>query len=476
MGKCSFELWEKGDNKNKEKCGLPIGGGSSTRCAFHAHVDQALPLTNSSIISDYIELCKSEYLKERKREYLDLTRARFQGIHFNRVSLPSDIEVRFNKSEFEDCRFTGLSFQESVSFRECVFLRTPFRDIDIKAAAVDFERSTMSGLTVQFEGCDFQCTKAIAFVGAHIESGTNPFSGCFFEAPQIQFLDCTLNTDRLYVLIVGSADLLRNDRYLALAGEEIYFDGLKLNGHFEYANPIECREVSPIVKFSQVNFRQMKTAIFFEANLKRARFTYSVLHNVEFRNPRFEESSGRKQIYDEIVRVDDTDEEHIRDVYIQLKRNFEEAHNYADAGDWFYREMECRRRLAEANRSKHPWLGLPSVILYRLYKFVSEYGENYARPFWGLIATLLFGATSYFYSGFGTEGTTNYDLAWPPTVDSFWGFTDAMLYSLGVMSFQVTKTGFQHGTSTTAVTLAQVVFTLILVPLFLLALRRKFRR
>lgn len=458
MGKCKHILFDE------KPCGLEA---SDDLCVFHRM--RRIESSDSGRLKWYLD--------NRNRDYIDLTGRRFRDITFDGNLLPSEVETRFNNSEFEGCRFTGISFQRSVSFRECIFLGSHFRDVVVRAAAVDFELSTMTGLEVQFDSCDFRCTKGIAFVGAHIECGTTPFRACYFQAPQIQFNDCTLNTDRLYVLIVDKAQRVLDDRYLALAGEQIYFVGLKLNGHFEYANLQMGGEESPMVIFSQVNFRQMKTAVFFEANLKRARFTYSVLHNVEFRNPRFEKSNGRRKIYDEIVRVRDTDDEHIRDVYIQLKRNYEEAHNYADAGDWFYREMECRRRLAGVYRAKHPWLGLPATILYHLYKFVSEYGENYWRPFAALIGVLLLGGLCYFYGGYGvTKDTINYDFVCPPTAESFWGFVDALLYSLGVMSFQVTKTGFQHSTATTAVTLALVLFTLILVPLFLLALRRKFRR
>lgn len=456
---------------DEKRCGLPSGPEFATRCAFHAHVNRADPLSNSGIVFDYIE--------KRNREYLDLSKARFHGIPFDRDMLPTDVDIRFDNSEFEDCHFLELNIQKLMRFRECVFTRTPFDNIKVRAEGIDFTLATFTGQTVQFAHCDFRCTEGILFEQAHIECTTTPFRSCYFQAPKVVFNDCTFETDRLYVLVADQDHPGRDDRFLAIAAEQIWFVGIKLNGHFEYTNHPDCRDVSPIVLFSRVNFRQMKTATFTEANLKRARFTYSILHNVEFRNPKWERRGGRKMVYDEIEPVGKTGERHLRDTYIQLKRNYEEAHNYISAGHWFYREMECRRRSIAAKRTPAlRWLRQSILSLTAWYRRISDYGENYKRPLWWIAFVWVAAALVYFYwIGYPTgSGLVSYEFSFEADGVAARDFLSALIFSGGIMLFQSVKLALAQPFPTPQLAFVQVVLTLILVPLFLLALRRKFRR
>jgi len=246
---------------------------------------------------------------------------------------------------------------------------------------------------------------------------------------------------------------------------------------------INNKDYAPIVLFSKINFSQMKSASFIEANLSKARFTYSILKNVNFVDPIWKiAKDGRKIIYDESVPVIDTTDEEILREYVQLKYNYEENRDYPSAGDWYYREAECRKRIALADKEKGIFKRIKNIFVrntFILYKFVSEYGENYTRPFFLLVVVCLLFAFFYQLNGFDLNGKLiDYDWCWSCGFNwaNIEDYGNALLFSVGAMLFQVGR-GLKLTSSTSYFFYAfHLLLTIIIVPLFLLALRRKFRR
>ncbi len=492
-------------------CGYELADG--TRCQVEtegAHCELHLARLNRSDVSSPALI--RQHLQTNQGTVIDLKGFRFRALDFESTLFPPGRDILFDDSTFVNSRFIDVAFEGNVSFANCTFEGTIFENVcsndsTIGCAKLDFTLAKFLGGEVPFRDCSFYACDEILFVDATFESKEPPFTMCHAKSDLVSFMGASINAER-FALHICKPDLhMLMPSSLVLDASHINLARLKCNGHFEYGNLESMIDVSPFVSLIYVDFRQMQTATFRNANLTKVLFLGSPVDNVVFANPRWTGfgTSRRVCVFDdtpdeafkhgaplesessdssEFVEIDwdDRDRENTRlnqllELYVSLKKNFEASGNYIDAGDWFYREMECRRRLIAVNRSRIVrWLRQNFFSFPPWYRFVSEYGENYTRPMWGLLATLVLGAVSYFYSGFGTDHTINYDFAWTVTGESFWGLVDAMLYSLGVMSFQVTKTGFQHGTVTATLTLAQVVLTLILVPLFLLALRRKFRR
>jgi len=103
------------------------------------------------------------------------------------------------------------------------------------------------------------------------------------------------------------------------------------------------------------------------------------LSNAKFDHPLLEERSARDDAIWEWVKRDRelTDDERpslvdCEAIYRQLKLNYQESGQYATAGDFFMREMECKRAgLRETDRAE--WL--KQSVFY----WLSGYGE---RPMW----------------------------------------------------------------------------------------------
>ena len=113
-------------------------------------------------------------------------------------------------------------------------------------------------------------------------------------------------------------------------------------------------------------------------DLRFARFT-----DVQWVHPP-SPGTERKCLMDEFRNVEDERPmiEHldrVRDAYQQLKMNFEESRNFSEAGDFYYGEMECRRKALGWKRF------LPNLTT--LYWLSTGYGERPLRA--GLILTLV---------------------------------------------------------------------------------------
>jgi len=228
-----------------------------------------------------------------------------------------------------------------------------------------------------------------------------------------------------------------------------------------------------------VVFVQPKQVSFKRVDLSHCEFRDTDVRDVEFSDVTWPEVSTtprclhhRRAVYDDpcvhIARppYDPAELAEAERLYRQLKKNYEEQRMYGEVGDFHYGEMEMQR------------LRLPRFwrifSLLNLYRLLSGYGERYVRA--GLILLLLlllFGALMLCGSK---------ELGWVPAWQplfwfdpQFWrDYPRAFLLALQVATFQ--------RPSNVDTLFGQVVATveLIMIPsqvtLFLLAIRRKFKR
>ena len=458
MGKCNHRLTDG------KPCGIE---SNDILCWFHRY--RPFMHGHQGQLRRYAEL--------NTRDSLDLSDMVFEHIVFTPDILPTDKPLIFDGSEFNNCVFRHLDIRTSLRFRKCSLKNSYFDWVQFHGEVVDFSLATISGPDVVFRTCTFVADRAISFAHAVIDCRHTPFVRTYIKAPQVDFIGCSVDADRLNILASSLDGEIPEHGFLALDAPKTFFVGFKLTGHFEYGNHLDCLDYDPKILFSLVNFSQMKTATFIDANLERARFAYSKLDNVHFITPRWPVQDGRWIIYDELERFEGQREDHIKDTYIQLKRNFEDGRKFSEAGEWFYREMECRRRILDAGTEGNALVKWLTRNLFRLYKAVSDYGENLVKPFLLLIGLFLLWGVLYFYAGFGSGSETiNYEFGFEYTDGAASDFITALAFSGGVMLLQFVKLAAEQPSPTPVLAVVQVLFTLILVPLFLLALRRKFRR
>ena len=466
---CGYEL------ADGTRCQLPIQTGAPS-CQLHWAKRRRKDVSSPPLIRQHIQT--------NQGTLIDLKGFRFRAFDFESTLFPTGRDILFENSTFVNCRFIDVAFEGSVSFVGCTFEGTTFENVCSNdktnhCEKLDFTLAKFLGDVVPFRDCLFDTSDEILFAEATFEGRDSPFWFCNLHSELVSFHRALVNADRFYLRLY-SPQLRVDNSYLVIDSEHVNLARLRVDGHFEYGNFEDSVETAPIVSFLGTDFRQMHTATLRDANLTNALFIDSVIESVHFINPVWQPGDRGMPVLYDVLDVDKderaTDEQLLR-LYVQLKRNGEEQRDYAMASKWFYREMECRRRIVESSTDGNWFVRWMTKNLFKSYKVVSDYGENLVKPFLWLLGLFVLWGALYFYWGYsiGSE-RLNYDFAFDVTWKSVEGFANALVYSFGIMSFQLTKTAFQHGVFSSFLVVSQVLLTLILVPLFLLALRRKFRR
>jgi hypothetical protein len=123
--------------------------------------------------------------------------------------------------------------------------------------------------------------------------------------------------------------------------------------------------------------------------------------------------SGKRMAFEEEVDLEHSDAEAIKptegsrdgrnrvliaELYQQLKKNYDDRRDYWTAGDFHYGEMEMKRLSSRRENPLLRWLKA-RLGLVAWYKYASEYGESYVRPAWILGLVLLAFGLSYPIAG-----------------------------------------------------------------------------
>jgi len=171
----------------------------------------------------------------------------------------------------------------------------------------------------------------------------------------------------------------------------------------------------------------------------------------------------------------------IAELYQQLKKNYDDRRDYWTAGDWHYGEMEMKR-LASPRRNRVVRWVHRNLGLVAWYKYVSEYGENYVLPALWLLVLLLAFALIYPLAGLTPGATVARTAATSLEQGSAQvGLAEAyagpgIMTTVGVAFFQRDLAYVPSYPWGRLLSWFQLLLTYTLVALFLLALRRQFRR
>lgn len=465
-------------------CGHKLADGTkcqieteASHCELHLLKVHRREVSHPKLIRDFVLSVSGDTV--------DLTGFHFKTT-FDSTMFPANKTVVFDSSEFSDCQFWNMELQSSLSFVGCVFEDTVFTNLSTdtiggRCDKLDFSSARFRGDKVPFVFCGLRAREKVSFESATFESKDPPFLECYVQSDLIAFADAQIESDRFYCKVTRPNEEVRDHRCLCLDAPKISFARLKANGHFEYGNFEDAVNTAPLVSFRGTDFRQMRTATLRDANLTNALFIESVIEDVTFINPVWQPGDRRtSELYDKVTLDTDeraTDDQLLR-LYVQLKRNYEEQRDYSMAGKWFFREMECRRRLVGKKAPERRFRAFVDKALFASYSWISGYGESYKRPLMYIFILLVGFATVYFYwIGYPTDaGPVSYEFAFESDGDAVRDFLSALAFSGGIMLFQSIKLALEQPFPTPQLAIVQILLTLILVPLFLLALRRKFRR
>ncbi len=445
--------------------------------------------------------------------------ARFKlSANFERATCLQDADFGaaefLGMADFRACKFKGhAEFSRATFTDDAAFAGATFRDV------ADFSEAKFGG-TAEFGGANFAAE--VGFSHTTFERLAN-FAAGSFDGPA-KFTEAAFKMHASF--------------WLASFNEVADFHHARFDGAVEFRETRIARrdQVHEAPIFVLAQCEKPECVVFYKTYLGRAllhncdvsRFVFS---NVEWRK-RVE--NGKAAVFEEVIDLngvvaaalqpaqgspDERNYALIAELYQQLKKNYDDRRDYWTGGDWHYGEMEMKRLATPSPGRVARWLTKKGVNEKRLnrvrqlwhrqmgvaawYKRASEYGESYGRPVVWLAAIVLLFTLLYPLAGLtpgakqGSQAAlgpgSGQTLAAPKL--SYWALSEFVArdqagWALGTAKF------FGHSLMTTlgvaffqrdleyqplypwgrGLAWAQLLLSYTLVALFLLALRRQFRR
>jgi len=160
----------------------------------------------------------------------------------------------------------------------------------------------------------------------------------------------------------------------------------------------------------------------------------------------------------------------------EIRKYYEAYGNYADAGDYYVAEMEYRR-------CREPWIPGKSFftrLALESDKWVSKYGEAPSRSLICLLAIIFLSALAYLFTGFKFLDATHQRLWFVPgpALPTLADYGLAVLYAFAnvVPGWFRPQTMGPACTATQVISIIQAILGIIVLTLFVLAIRRRFSR
>jgi uncharacterized protein YjbI with pentapeptide repeats len=504
--------------------GEPIGQGSAsaTGCpvmmaAFDYPPRCGRPLHPAPTGADVVPVCLMHSLDPAKQEgaLKDEFWVNFEAIltaagggeaDFRAFVFPAvDIQdrtfkasCRFDRARFPyGANFVGAMFQQGGDFSDAIFpvgADFSFAEFSVRAY---FTGATFMGWLADFSNSVF--TPSAGFGKVQFLGGA-------------RFVFTEFRDEAFFVgaIFHREADFSKATFTLAATFRESEFHtmanlaGSRFLAGAEFRRTVFAPEVNGDIsaKFETVTFVEPGSVVFDDVDLSRALLHNCNVSEVWFTSSvRWGERGGHRgaQVFDEIVALDhqqagtllrngERDYRAIAQIYQQLKKNYDARLDYWTANEFHYGEMEMQRLAAPTRR----WLpGLRKWVHSRLslvawYRYASDYGNSYRKPLVWLLGVLLLFMVMFPLPGLQRSGTNS-----PESYGSVWraggSAGQRLKWEAGLLGksllASVDTAMFQKGPEYAPVypwgrTLAvlEMLLTATLFGLFLLAIRRQFRR
>jgi uncharacterized protein YjbI with pentapeptide repeats len=435
-------------------CGRAVHSSATSdpgpRCLLHSEDTQK---ESGPLLQQFLQEIES-VLQGRAGELADFTSVIFP-----------DVDFRFRHFHMR-CNFFAATFQGVALFAQAVFLeKASFEHAHFKEVP-DFRQAQFTGDADFFES---RFHKGACFAEVIFESNAFFSNAKFNETADFH-----------------SARFLHSARFrLTQFG----------------AVPQKPTPVFSLALFSQPN------TLFYKTHLEQALFINCDISRINFSSVhwRTRRGSGKRMLFEEELpldsdyamplKADDGTREYrlISETYQQLKKNYDQRRDYWTAGDFHYGEMEMQRL---SIRSDGRWLFLrrwwhPHLSLLAWYRFASHYGESYSRP-----STLIFVVLAMFTLFFPLQGLKRadsiaqpaaplrtYRSVWPSkssSHDKLWAEAKLVgksaIMSLDTATFERAPEYIPQYPWGRVAAIIETALTSALFALFLLAIRRQFRR
>jgi hypothetical protein len=411
------------------------------------------------------------------------------------------------------CIFRKAKFTQAADFYEATF--TQAADFSAATFTQDayFDEATFTQ-DAYFNAATF--TQAADFNEATFGKDAD-FSGAAFAR----------SADFSHAVFTGAArfaPLARSEREEAKPCEfkdKVFFQHARFQDYADFRGAVFGESGSSTARpvFSLARFEKPERVTFYKTWLGQTLFVNCDVSKLHFSDVKWGHRGLRKQLYEETVPLDDEaaeplkppDRSHdernyglIAQTYHQVKNNYDSKGDPWTANDFHYGEMEMLRRSSPFRNGYARWLD-QHLFMTAWYRHLSEYGLSRGRPpAWLFLALVVF-TIALLYSGLRpVPGRAAARLASLPQVSGQPGTGEELSYSryirFGIRDQTGRETGagslFLDGFATVVgigllqrdlpyepatrfgrlLTYAELLFTSTLAALFILAVRRQFKR
>jgi len=463
---------------------------------------------------------------------VDFGSARFKrGANFTNATFVGSAE--FSKAAFSQAaEFDGATFMEDVYFRRVTFSGAAAFNGSVFNKSADFGSARFMNVAY-FMKQTF--TQVVYFSGVTFTQDAY-FSGTKF-AEEANFAKATFDTNAGFD---GAAFMKKADfsgsKFALLAD----FSHARFLGAVEFQETGFRRddEGIPGPVFCSAELEKPDAVVFYKTYLGQALFNNCDVSKVAFLMVEWRERKGnrKRMVFEEEMdlrhaaaatikcrdgAIDGRDFPVINELYQRLTKNYDDRKDYWTAGDFHYGEMEMKRLAMPPRRQTQSGLiqKMPGDELWNLvktwrhknfsllawYKYASNYGESYVRPIAVLLIVLAVFTMLFPWAGLElnenlshSNSTVAAPQAPPPVGTSElsykhfkdfiraypgrkWGapaafFGNSLMTVLSVAGFQKELKYEPTYPWGRALALLELLLTSTLIALFLLAVRRQFRR
>jgi uncharacterized protein YjbI with pentapeptide repeats len=293
------------------------------------------------------------------------------------------------QSETTIHNFIGYHFPEKWSFSDILENDADFSESTFHGD-VDFRRTTFQG-NAYFNEADF-CGMA-NFVDATFQGDANFVEANFHR--RVSFGTATFQDDVSFM----EATFCRDAN----------FDGTAFQGNADFEMVTFCGDASfsgsifqkrmELTPRSIISLDLGRAKFLFQghitADLSKAFFQGSFIENVAFTGctwPKDNVIYEEEHMNDKVINMSYAD---LETIYRDLKQNMQRHGHYSQAGEFYYREMEMRRKgTSKINRL---WL--------EIYRFLAGYGEKPYLVVRNSFLVILLAAILFFFCGVARVGT-----------------------------------------------------------------------
>ena len=319
---------------------------------------------------------------------INFARAVFKLGKFVMADIIFNKKVSFWSTTFEDeVKFSGITFHEKILFQHSKFEKySIFEDIHFNKL------------------CNF--TDSIFY-------NINFSSVIFFET---YFLSCEFNAMTKFQKIEFNA--MTEFNFCKFFDNCIFYNSNFLS-KVSFIESVFLK----LTRFSKITFMEQNT-YFDNSDLSRVSFSDTDIKMINFGTKvtwGSESKSNNYKIFDELklensdlmdldneIDIRPNNLESIKNIYRDLRDNYERNLQYEIAGQFFVREMEITRKYKDDNyKNKTEIIKKPICLrifsIYKIYDIIAKYGQSCKRPFLFEVLIIMCGLVYFTCKGFTIE-------------------------------------------------------------------------